>query len=163
MPYYWTYPSQNQVQLQLQPHNALSAKGFAWVILGFYLLAGLPFVFLAGTGVFWGLLPFMLLALGALAYALRRNARDRSTTEVLLLDPKHTRLTRRNPNGQTQEWECNSHWVTVALYPTKGPVPDYVTLKGSGREVEIGAFLSQDERKTLYAELEQELQRIRGI
>jgi uncharacterized membrane protein len=32
-------------------------------------------------------------------------------------------------------------------------VPNYVTLSGAGREVEIGAFLSEDERKALYGEL----------
>jgi len=34
-----------------------------------------------------------------------------------------------------------------------GPVAHYITLKGGGREVEIGAFLSEDERKTLHGEL----------
>jgi uncharacterized membrane protein len=34
-------------------------------------------------------------------------------------------------------------------------VPNYVTLSGNGREVEIGAFLSEDERKALYQDLAQ--------
>jgi uncharacterized membrane protein len=32
-------------------------------------------------------------------------------------------------------------------------VPNYLTLKGNGREVEIGAFLSEPERLTLRREL----------
>ena len=36
-------------------------------------------------------------------------------------------------------------------------MPFYVTLNGNGREVEIGAFLSEDERKSLYEELRSEL------
>jgi uncharacterized membrane protein len=32
-------------------------------------------------------------------------------------------------------------------------VPDYVTLTGAGREVEIGAFLTEDERRALFSEL----------
>jgi uncharacterized membrane protein len=36
-------------------------------------------------------------------------------------------------------------------------VPYYVTLNGNGRRVEIGAFLSEDERRALHGELASEL------
>jgi uncharacterized membrane protein len=39
------------------------------------------------------------------------------------------------------------------MHPKGGPVPNYVTLSGNGREVEIGAFLSEEERKALYDDL----------
>jgi uncharacterized membrane protein len=45
----------------------------------------------------------------------------------------------------------------VLKYDTDGPVPHYVTLQGAGREVEIGAFLSEDERCALYDELRREI------
>ena len=38
-------------------------------------------------------------------------------------------------------------------------VENYVTLKGGGREVEIGAFLSPEERLVLHDELEAQLRR----
>jgi len=41
----------------------------------------------------------------------------------------------------------------VHMHETGGPVPHYVTLSGNGREVEIGAFLSEDERVELFSEL----------
>ena len=43
------------------------------------------------------------------------------------------------------------------MHKTGGPVPNYVTLSGKGREVEIGAFLSEDERVSLFGELEDAL------
>jgi len=46
---------------------------------------------------------------------------------------------------------------TVHLYGTERPLPNYVTLSGNGREVEIGAFLSEDERKSLFKELKSAL------
>jgi uncharacterized membrane protein len=157
MPYHWTNSSDSHHELQLRPHNALSPKGFATAVMGFYLAASVPIVFIIGTGLFWGLLPFMLLATWALYYGLRRNARDRSTLEVLTISDQDTRLVRTNPNGSIQDWQCNTYWAKPNLHPKGGPVPNYVTLSGSGREVEIGAFLSEEERVTLYQELRQRL------
>ena len=39
------------------------------------------------------------------------------------------------------------------MHQQGGPVPWYVTLTGNGRTVEIGAFLSEYERRVLYGEL----------
>ena len=46
---------------------------------------------------------------------------------------------------------------TGAFIRHQGPLPNYVTLSGNGREVEIGAFLSEDERKSLFKELKSAL------
>lgn len=43
--------------------------------------------------------------------------------------------------------------MQVRLTPAGGPVPDYLTLKGRDREVELGAFLTPEERKELAGEL----------
>ncbi len=48
---------------------------------------------------------------------------------------------------------CNRHWTQVSKYDDEGPVPHYVTLRGKGREVEIGAFLSEEERIALFDDL----------
>ncbi|AUC51937.1 hypothetical protein CDO87_01450 [Sagittula sp. P11] len=154
MPYHWTTPPRAHVQeMQLWPHNSLSPRGFAAMVLGFFLAASIPLYGVLGTLVLWGLLPFMLAATAALYYALRRNLRDRRILEVLTLSHDTTSLVRTDPRGNSLSWDANTFWVTVSLHETGGPVPNYVTLKGSGREVEIGAFLSEDERKALYTDL----------
>jgi uncharacterized membrane protein len=43
--------------------------------------------------------------------------------------------------------------VRLTVHKTGGPVPQYLTLKGNGREVELGAFLTEAERLTLADEL----------
>jgi len=162
MPYAWTTTDRNApaAELRLWPHQSLSAKGFVTFIGIFFFLALFPIYAVLGTVLLWGLLPFMLAALWAIWYALRRNERDRQILEVLELSPDHLRLTRHNPRGPAQDWEGNPYWVSVSLHEKGGPVPYYVTLKGSGREVEIGAFLSEDERKALYAELSDRVRQI---
>lgn len=161
MPYTWTethHPTPRQ-ELRAWPHNSLSPHGFAVMILGFYLFATIPLYGLIGTRLFWGLLPFLLVALAGLWYGLRRNARDREILEVLTITAADTHLCRTNPKGDIQEWQAHTYWVAPQLHLKGGPVPYYVTLKGNGREVEIGAFLSEDERKALHGELQSRLAR----
>lgn len=161
MPYHWTtLPREPKQELQLWPHNSLSPEGFAAMVLGFFLFASIPLYGVIGTAVLWGLLPFVLAATAALYYALRRNRRDRQILEVLTVTPETTHLIRTNPKGDRQDWESNTYWVKVACHETGGPVPYYVTLKGKGREVEIGAFLSEDERKALYSDLSDAVTRV---
>lgn len=154
MPYEW---SDSRRHLTLWPHRSLPRRGFAAVIALFFVLAMVPLVGLLGTVLLWGLLPFGLAALAALWFGLRLSYRSGEVLETLAITPEATVLRRRNPDGSEQSWECNTYWARAELHRKGGPVPYYVTLSGNGRRVEIGAFLSEDERRALYGELASEL------
>ena len=156
MPYEWT----TSKSLELRPHRSLPRKGFAVVILLFFTLVSIPLTAMVGTKTLWGLLPFAMAALAALWWGLQRSYRDGDIHEELLLRHDEVLLTRTNPDGSGQVWRCNPYWVRVSNHETGGPVPYYVTLNGNGREVEIGAFLSEDERKALFEELKHKLAQI---
>lgn len=160
MPYKWTDAAQDAAELELWPHQSLPPKGFAATILGIFALAIIPLSALIGTLLLWGILPYFLLALWGMWYALRRNERDRQILEVLTVTPDSMHLTRHNPRGPQQDWECNPYWAQVEMHKDDGPVPHYVTLRGAGREVEIGAFLSEEERVALYDDLLRTVHRI---
>lgn len=154
MPYRWTTDPDNPTQeLKLWPHNSLPQKGMAAFVLSTFTLILIPTLPLLGSVVLWGLLPFLMLAVWGIFFALRRNRRARQILEVLTLNEQDAHLIRTNPKGDTQEWDCNRYWTQVTKYDRDGPVPHYVTLKGKGREVEIGAFLSEEERVALYDDL----------
>ncbi len=139
--------------LHLSPHRSLPLWGFKLVVGATFAAILVPVLPLLGTPVLWGLLPFVMGAVAAIYLALRRSYRDGDLSEVLQWRPDRVTLTRRDPDGRTRDWEANPHWVSVAIHERGGPVADYVTLRGGGREVEIGAFLSQDERRSLYDDL----------
>jgi uncharacterized membrane protein len=140
-------------RLQLWPHRSLSRAGFVWFIAITAALLAVPLVALIGSPVVWGILPFMLLAVWGIWTALRRSYADGQIVEVLALWPDRITLTRKGPGPREHRWEANPHWVTVTLHETGGPVPQYLTLRGNGREVELGAFLSEEERVALAGEL----------
>ncbi|WP_412506428.1 DUF2244 domain-containing protein [Roseovarius sp. SYSU LYC5161] len=161
MPYEWS--SENgapqNARLVLWPYRSLPRKGFAAFILGTFTLITIPLYPLLGTVVLWGILPFMLLAVAGIWWGLERSYRSADMSEELCITPDEVHLTRTDPGGRQQEWDCNSYWAKVHMHTAGGPVAHYITLKGRGREVEIGAFLSEDERKTLYGEIAEALRR----
>ncbi|KAA2313126.1 DUF2244 domain-containing protein [Pseudooceanicola sediminis] len=156
MPYHW---QDDHHQLDLTPHRSLPPGGFAVVIGLFFILAMVPLFTMLGSPVLWGLLPFALIALAALWWALRRSYRDGMILERLSITGDDCTLLRDGPRNQHHEWRCNRYWVRLQVHETGGRVPHYITLSGNGREVEIGAFLSEDERKALYPELRAVLSR----
>jgi uncharacterized membrane protein len=161
MPYEWLPPDGGEDRLHLWPHRSLSQRGFTWFIGLTAALVALPLLSVIGSPVVWALLPFVTAMLAAIWLALRKNGRDRDIVEDLQLSPERLALVRHGPRGRRQDWEANPYWVRVTLHQTGGPVPNYLTLKGDGREVELGAFLSEDERIALHSELRDALLRLR--
>jgi len=149
--------------IEVWPYNSLKPKGFVLFLGSTFVLICLPLFNVLGTTVFWGLLPFLLVAFMGVWFALRRSLNDRQVLEQLTLSQEEVALIRQDPTGEHKRWVCSLYWSKLKIYKTEGPVRNYITLTGNGREVELGAFLSEDERKTLYEELEQLLDRYKAI
>lgn len=160
MPYQWTTaPGDMPQQMRLWPHQSLPARGFAAFVLATFTLILIPVFSLIGTVLLWGLLPFLMLAVAAIYWALQSNHRARQIEEVLTLDDTTATLIHTSAKGEVKEWQDNRYWTQVTKYEKEGPVPHYVTLRGHGREVEIGAFLSEEERIALFDDLQRNLAR----
>ena len=140
--------------IEVWPYNSLKPKGFVLFLGSTFVLISLPLFNVLGTTVFWGLLPFLLVAFMGVWFALWRSLNDRQILEQLTLSQEEIALIRQNPTGEHKRWVCSPYWAKLKIYETEGPVANYITLTGNGREVELGAFLTEDERKTLYEELE---------
>ncbi len=145
---------------RIWPHRSLPLTGFAWLIGFTFCMILIPTIPLLGTPVFWGLLPFVMGAVALLYALVMRNYRDGDVVEELTLWSDRMSLVRHNPRGPDQSWEANPHWVRLFLHADKGPVRNYITLRGGNREVELGAFLSPEEREALYGDLDRLLKRL---
>ncbi|TVP71433.1 MAG: DUF2244 domain-containing protein [Rhodobacteraceae bacterium] len=151
-----------EYRLSLTPNLSMGPVGFARVILISAGFLALPLIGVLGTPVLWGLLPFAGLALWALWYALMRNSRERmALREDLRLTRERIEITRTNPRAPTQQWDANPYWVRLCLTEKGALVENYLTLEGSGRTVELGSFLSPEERATLYDDLSRALRHLR--
>lgn len=147
-------------RIVLRPHRSMSRAGFALLLLvawGGFLI---PLSMLLGTAALWGMLPFALGTLGLLWALVNRNYADAALCEELSLWPELIRVDRFNPRGPSQHWQANPYWVRLHLFPEGGPVENYLTLKGGGREIELGAFLSPEERADIHRDLSRWLGRL---
>lgn len=158
MPREWLPPGPGgETRLHLWPHRSLTPSGFVLFIGVTAGLIALPALAVLGSPVLWGLLPFFVLAVAGIWWAIRRNQKDTEIIEDLTLSPARIALVRHGPRGRRQNWEANPYWVRVTIHPTGGPVPNYLTLAGAGREVELGAFLTESERLDLSKDLTRRL------
>ena len=160
MPYEWITPADPGdtaapvAELHLWPYRSLRRRDFVTFISATAAMVLLPLLAVMGSPVLWGLLPFFGLAVGGIWYALQRNQRDGEILEELRIWPDRMTLTHIDPRRGRHDWEANPYWVRVKIDPHHDRVPNYITLKGAEREVELGAFLSEDERAVLYDELD---------
>ncbi len=157
MPYHWSQISEREQELRLWPHNALPPRGAMGVVLLVFAFGLIPLMAVLGSALLWGLLPFLLITVAGLWLAFEANYRARSVLEVLTLTDDQAHLVHQTPRNAAKEWTCNRYWARPEMHRHGGPVPHYVTLVGDGREVEIGAFLSEDERIALYDDLVKKL------
>lgn len=149
----WAAGDPPGAELHLWAYRSLPRRGMA-LFLGLTCgLAGVPLVAALGTPLLWGLLPFFALVLGGLWVALDRSYRDGEVMEVLRLWSDRVELIRRDPRRPERRWEANPFWIRVVDHGARGPVPHYLTLAGAAREVEIGAFLPEEERVALAEDL----------
>lgn len=164
MPYRWTPPGDTAAgpawHLCLWPYRSLSSRGFVAFFAATCGMLTLPLAALIGTAILWVILPFMAAAVGATWIALRRNDAQALLREDLELSPEQIELVRTGPRGARQSWQANPYWVRLELHERGGPVENYVTLTGAGRSVEIGAFLSPEERVALHRDLSERLNRL---
>lgn len=165
MPYRWITPdnqtpADHRIELYLWPYRSLPKTGFVWVI---GLTAGalcLPLLAVLGSRILWGLLPFMLLVIWALWFGIQRSYRSGSSQEHLVLTSDQLTVTRQDPGRPNRVWQTNPYWLRVRLRQD-GPVEDYLTITDGQREIELGGFLSPEERKSLREELNDALARMR--
>lgn len=164
MPYQWHDMAPDNsgavsYRVTLWPYRSLPRRGFVWFVGVTASLMALPLIALVGTSVLWGLLPFELLVMTGLWLAIQRSYAQGDLAEELVVDRRTAHVSRRDPGGRQREWTTNSYWLRASL--RRGPVESYLTLTDGRREIELGAFLTPDERRMLHAELQRRLARLR--
>jgi uncharacterized membrane protein len=135
----------------LTPNVSLSPRG-ARV---FFAAVCLPTFGIAGTATvlgFWPILPFAGAEMLLLGWALYTNMQRRHVHETI--DVSETQVVIEYSRGETKRFVFPRHWAQVKIRRPKSPLQrGRLVIESHGRSIEVGQFLSEEERQRLAAEL----------
>ena len=137
------------INIRLVPNRSLNSNGtkvvFAVIASGF-LLPIIPFI---GSPIGTTLTIFSGLTFYLFLTMLQRNFQQGSTFEEVLISKNRIKVVHKEKNKKLMTWECNPYWTKVHLDINNPKLKNYLTLAGKGKRIELGAFLSPDERLEL--------------
>lgn len=141
------------------PHRSLTRKGVRIVVIVMAVLsASIGFRFWL-----WGAWPvalFSCLEIPLLTLLLALNQRRAHASELIMLDTLSITVIRTDPAGRRKKESLPAAWLRIDLDSTKGV--SRVLLSSHGRGCEVGAFLHEPDRLSLFEALRGALNRIRN-
>jgi len=147
-------PAEHLYDFLIRPNRSMTAKGMtlfvAFVGVAVFLVA-IRFVLLGA----WVILPFAVLEVALLAAGFWLYERASRYRETVKLSRKNILITQESVNG-CESWQFNPHWVQIKLsLDPKDWYPSQLFIGSHGKQVEIGACLTNQEREELSTALKQ--------
>ena len=125
-----------------------------WLIASVSAIIAVAFA-IAGA---WLILPFAGLEVGALFLAFRLLDKRANDYECLTIEGDRLIVESRK-QGQVTKFECNRLWAQVVV--RKQDTGVHLALRYHGREIELGAYLSDEARGDAARRLQQQLRTMR--
>jgi uncharacterized membrane protein len=141
------------------PHRSLTRKGVMTVIgvlLAFSTAVALRFLLLGA----WPVAAFSLLEVPLVGVMLAINIRRARASELIMLNTEEITVIRTDPSGRRKQVSLPSAWLRVQLDDGRG-IPR-VMLRARGRDCEVGAFLHEPERLSLFDALRDAVHEVRN-
>ncbi|UJS24461.1 DUF2244 domain-containing protein [Thiothrix winogradskyi] len=148
---------------EVRPNRSLSPTGmliFFLVVTVLSLVVALRFLLL---GV-WLVLPFTLLELLVLGVSLYLFERHSRYSETLRICPDDILFIARRGVKILQECRFQTHWVSIVLQlDQQSWYPSRLLLQSHGKSIEIGACLTDEDRKAFAATIQATLEECRRM
>ncbi len=137
--------------IDLRPHCSLSPRG-ALMFFGSVCVVTLGVAGAATALGYWPVLPFAGAEMLLLGWALHSNMQRRHERETI--DVSESEVVIQYARGNPQRVVFPRHWARVKIRRPKSPLHrGHLVIESHGRAYEVGAFLSEEERHQLAAEL----------
>jgi len=134
-------------RIELLPNCSLTTAD-AWRFFGLVAFTSLSIAGFFVANGYWPVLPFAGLELALLAFALATSLKRRHYLETVEISDSDITITSRGPRGD-RATVFSRHWARVTLRGPRGWQPARLLIESHGRACEIGAFLTEEERRAL--------------
>ncbi|WP_256367314.1 DUF2244 domain-containing protein [Acidisphaera sp. S103] len=141
------------------PHRSLTRKGVMTVIAVltvFSAAVALRFLLLGA----WPVAAFSLLEIPLVCGLLAVNVRRARASELIMLTAQEITVIQTDPAGRRKQMSLPSAWLRVQLDAGRG-IPR-VVLSSHGRDCEVGAFLHEPDRLSLFDALRDAVHGVRN-
>jgi uncharacterized membrane protein len=141
------------------PHRSLTPNGVLAVIAALaFLTAAVALRFwLLGA---WPVVVFSVVEVPLVILLLTINLRRARASELIMLSAQALTVVSTDPTGRRQQASLPSAWLRIDLDPGRG-IPR-VMLSSHGRGWEVGSFLHESEKLSLFAALSEALHGLRN-
>ncbi len=139
------------------PHRSLSSRGLrtiVCVLMGLSIAVAVRFWLLGA----WPVVVFSLFDVPLLALLLTINQRRARASELIMLDNQALTVIRTDSAGRRQQQSMPAAWLRVELEGGRG-IPR-ILLSSRGRACEVGGFLHEPDRLSLFTALKDALYRM---
>lgn len=145
-------PAGCEYQLTIRPNQSISWRATCYLLLSLLLVSGTIAIAMGLLG-YWPVVPLAAAQMMLVAYGFYRVARRGQQQEVILFTQDSIRIERGRRRPE-QVFILTRLWARVVLeHCPKRWYPSRLLIRSHGDTVEIGRFLSEDERQHLAAEL----------
>jgi uncharacterized membrane protein len=138
--------------LELSPNCSLTTRTATFFYVPICAVTLLTAVAFAVRGM-WPILPFAGLEVLGLAWALAFSLRQGRVREYIRIDERDIEI-RKSDGSRDERYRFARPWARVELRPAPCRTwPSRLVVGAMGRSVEIGAFLTETERRRLQVRL----------
>jgi uncharacterized membrane protein len=145
----------------LHPHRSLNPRGFLILMTALGVVSFITGVAFCMIGA-WPVMGFFGLDVALVYLAFKLNYRSGHAYEIVDLSPDVLTLTRVQANGAREAIEVNPYWARVSLTTDRPDGRNSLRIIAQGRELLLGQFLTDDERRDFAAALTGALQTARA-
>jgi uncharacterized membrane protein len=141
------------------PHRSLTRSGYMIVVAAMLVLStaiALRFWLLGA----WPVVAFSLLEVPLIVVLLAINLRRARASELIMLNGQELTVIRTDPAGRRTQVSLPSAWLRVDFDVARGSPRVMLSLHGRG--CEVGAFLHEPEKLSLFLALNDALHRVKN-
>jgi uncharacterized membrane protein len=142
----------------IAPHRSLTRKGVVMVVAAMMVLSAAVSLrcWLLGA---WPVVALSLVDVPLMILLLTINLRQARASELIMLNAEEFTVIRTDPAGRRKQVSLPSAWLRVDLDIGRGV--SRVMLSSHGRNCEVGGFLHEAEKLSLFEALSEALRRVK--